>query len=306
MLRLALRMSVREFAEHLGVNDSAVSNGERRGEQARLRYQTQLDLDTVLVRANDDVRERFELALAQAAQPGAPALTVDAQTAVALPGSPHRVAHPVDGKSMVLIAAGTFPCGAANQPVLLPAFYIDITPTTNEDYARFVAATGHRRPLHWSGGSVPDERGDHPVVHVTHHDATGYAQWAGKALPSEAEWEKAVRGEKGYLYPWGNQPTVAKCNVRESGIECTTPVYRYRSGASPYGAYDLAGKVWEWCRTETTPGRYVLRGSAFTSPFDMASAVATNDASADMQDDDTGFRCVVPAERLDRMLPDEA
>jgi formylglycine-generating enzyme required for sulfatase activity len=205
---------------------------------------------------------------------------------------------------MVLVGAGTFPFGSEDEPVLLPAFYIDVTLTTNADYARFVAATGHRRPPHWSSGRFPDKLAEHPVVHVTHRDATAYAQWAGKALPTETQWEKAARGEKGYIYPWGNRPTAAKCNVRESGIETTTPVQCYRSGVSPYGVYDLSGNVWEWCGTETLPGRFVLRGSAFSSPFESASAVATNDASADMRDDDTGFRCAVPADVLDATVPD--
>lgn len=142
------------------------------------------------------------------------------------------------------------------------------------------------------------------MVHVDCWDAAAYGEWAGKTLPTEEQWEKAARGDKGYLYPWGNQPTAAKCNVRESGIEATTPVQRYRSGSSPYGVYDLSGNVWEWCGTETTPGRFALRGSAFTSPFEMATAVATNDAAADMQDDDTGFRCVVSADVLDGLLAD--
>jgi len=299
-------MSVREFASHLGINDSAVSNWERRGPQARLRYQTQHDLDTALARASDEARERFEMALAQASQPGAPEPTVGLHAGPPRPCGPRRVTHPIDGKLMVLIPAGSFPFGPDNQPVMLPAFYIDLTPTTNEDYARFVAASGHRAPLHWVGGAFPEELREHPVVHVTCRDAASYAEWAQKTLPSAAEWEKAARGEKGNLYPWGNQATVAKCNVRESGIDGTTPVHRYRSGVSPYGVYDLSGNVWEWCNTETDPGRYVLKGSAFTSPFDMAAANATNDASAGMQDDDTGFRCVAPAEVLDAMLSNTA
>jgi hypothetical protein len=134
---------------------------------------------------------------------------------------------------------------------------------------------------------------------VTHGDAAAYAAWAGKRLPESGEWEKAARGTDGNIYPWGNQPTVAKCNVRESGIGTTTPVVRYRSGVSPYGVYDLAGNVWEWCATETSPGRFALRGSAFTSPFESAAAHETNDASATMSDDDTGFRCVVPYDAMD-------
>lgn len=197
---------------------------------------------------------------------------------------------------MAYVPAGVFPSGDRGTPIWLAAFYIDVYPVTNLEYQNFVAATGHRTPTHWDGGVPPAEKANHPVVHVSHTDSAAYATWAGKYLPSALQWEKAARGEAGYRYPWGNQATHAKCNTRESRIEQTTPVNCYHSGTSIYGVYDLAGNVWEWCSTETTPGRRILKGSAFTSPFIMAEAAAVNDASTEMSDDDTGFRCALTAD----------
>lgn len=104
---------------------------------------------------------------------------------------------------------------------------------------------------------------------------------------------------KGDTYPWGDGRTLAKCNVRESGIGSTTPVDRYHSGVSSCGIYDLCGNTWEWLGTETSYGRYELKGSAFTSPFSRAEPAAFNDASAVMADDDTGFRCATSHALLD-------
>jgi hypothetical protein len=208
------------------------------------------------------------------------------------PTTSAQVVHPVDGKAMALVEAGVFLKGHDNEPAFLDAFYIDVTPVTNREYQRFVAATGHEPPPHWKDDPAwPHRERNHPVVNVSHEDAAAYAQWAGKRLPTEAEWEKAARGPKGNFYPWGNKPTEAKCNVRETGVGSTTPVGNYRSGISPYGVYDLCGNVWEWCSTQTRPQRYVLKGSAFTSPFAAALPAETNDADAHMRDDDTGFRC---------------
>ncbi|WP_308015661.1 formylglycine-generating enzyme family protein [Streptomyces huiliensis] len=193
------------------------------------------------------------------------------------------------------------PCRRVTLAHLVARFLIDVFPTTNADYARFVEATGHRSPKHWNADARHPEPGfDHPVVWVTWHDAAAYAEWAGKSLPSSEQWEKAARGAAGRAYPWGDNATAAKCNVRDSNILRTTPVSRYRSGVSPFGVYDLCGNVWEWCATSSAPGRYELKGSAFTSPFSRAAPAAFNDAAADMSDDDTGFRCVASLPFWDR------
>ncbi|MBA4867340.1 SUMF1/EgtB/PvdO family nonheme iron enzyme, partial [Streptomyces sp. PSKA54] len=75
-------------------------------------------------------------------------------------------------------------------------------------------------------------------------DAQVYAPWPGKSLPTAGQWEKAARGTSGRTFPWGDQRTAAKCNVRETGVECTTSVSRYHSGVSPLWFYDMVGNVW--------------------------------------------------------------
>ena len=286
-------MSVREFAAHLGVSDRTVSKWEAGGAQVTPRPDMQAALDTALQRCTDDVHVRFELLIDGTGTTG---------QAPAEPTGPVLVRHPGDGKTMALVPAGVFPSGPRNESIWLPAYYIDIYPTTNADYANFIAAIGHPAPPHWIDGRVPDGLGNHPVVHVTHHDAAAYAAWAGKRLPTAEQWEKAARGAHGRTYPWGNQPTPAKCNVRESGPGHTTRVDCYQSGTSSYGVYDLCGNVWEWCSTETEPGRYALKGSAFTSSFGRAAPAAFNDAAATMSDDDTGFRCAAPQDVVDQLL----
>ncbi|MFF4650898.1 SUMF1/EgtB/PvdO family nonheme iron enzyme [Streptomyces sp. NPDC001380] len=289
-LREAKRMSIRAFAAHLGVSDRMISKWEAGGEAIRPRPVNQAALDTSLAQSAPEVHARFS-ALADTRLGDIPKPQAEESPG---PGACHQIRHHGDGKLMSLVDGGVFLCGPENQPVHLPAYYIDVFPTTNADYARFVTATGHRPPLHWDGGHVPDELCDHPVVYVTWRDATAYAAWAGKALPSSQQWEKAARGTAGRIYPWGDQPTPAKCNVREGGLGRTTPVGRYHSGVSPFEVYDMCGNTWEWCSTETTAGRHELKGSAFTSPFSRAAPATFNDASADMYDDDTGFRCVAP------------
>lgn len=285
-------MSLREFASHLGISDRMVSKWEAGSERIYPRPVNQEALDTSLAKCSDEVQTRFALLLA-----GTP-MAVATPTAGSAAISYVQARHPVDGKLMTLVPSGVFLAGRDNEPVWIDAFYIDVHPTTNADYARFIAATGHAPPVHWTDGQHPEDLHDRPAVFVTWSDANAYAKWAGKAAPDSQEWEKAARGPRGEIYPWGNQPTPAKCNVRDAMISSTTPVDRYHSGVSPYGVYDLCGNVWEWCATETTPGRHELKGSAFTSPFHRATPSTFNDAAAEMSDDDTGFRCITTPDAI--------
>jgi formylglycine-generating enzyme required for sulfatase activity len=291
-LRQARRMSVRDFAKHLGVTPRMVSKWEAGGDEIQPRPVNQEALDTSLTRSSPEAQALFGSLLAEAPIAKATRSRAADPQSHAVQDDPMTMRHPRDGKTMVLVSAGTFLSGRDNSPAEIDDLYIDLFPVTNAEYRRFVTATGHRAPLHWIGDRCPGALLDHPVVFVTWNDAIAYATWAGKTLPTALEWEKAARGDEGGIYPWGSQPTPAKCNVRESRIGFTTPIDRYHSGASPYGIYDLCGNTWEWCDDETEPGRHQLKGSAFTSPFTRAIPSMFNDASADMLDDDTGFRSV--------------
>jgi formylglycine-generating enzyme required for sulfatase activity len=280
-------MSVREFAAHLGVSDRMVSKWEAGGQTIRPRPVNQAALDTSLARSSAEVRARF------AATAEGPAVRVPGQRLVASAGSTarHLVGHPVDGKMMTLVDGGMFLSGHANERVWVPAFYVDVLPVTNAEYGQFVSVTGRRPPMHWQAGRCPDALLNHPVAMVSWMDATAYALWAAKALPTARQWEKAARGVAGASYPWGSYATPAMCNVRQSGVGTTTPVDWYDVGASPYGVLDMCGNVWEWCATLSHPGRYEIKGGAFTSSLDRTAPAAFNDAPADLVGDDVGFRC---------------
>ena len=172
--------------------------------------------------------------------------------------------------------------------VYLDTFYIDKTEVTNDEFQRFVQATGYRTQAEkdgygwaWNGREVEKIEGadwrhhqglhsgiegrmDHPVVQVSWNDAVAYCQWADKRLPTEAEWEKAARGTDRRTYPWGNTFDGSKLNFCDKncssdgkdasvddGYADTAPVGSYPAGASPYRALDMAGNVWEWWRTGT-------------------------------------------------------
>ncbi len=257
----------------------------------------------------------------------------------------------VDGMAQMYVPAGPFTMGSDNggsdeQPVrtvTLDAFWIDQTEVTNDQFAQFVAATsyetiaeeegggytytsagyGYTNGADWQHpqgpGSSLDGLGDHPAVLVSWHDAAAYCEWAGRRLPTEAEWEKAARGTDERIYPWGNQLDGNRVNFCDSncpfdwkddsiddGYQFTAPVGSYPTGASPYGALDMAGNVWEWTLSlyEAYPynagdGREDLNGTNVRalrggSWYDLADSIRAayrgNLAPAD-RNSNLGFRC---------------
>lgn len=160
---------------------------------------------------------------------------------------------------MVLIPAGEFIMGSDDRlpdegpqhKVTLPAYYIDKYEVTNLQYKKFNDATHGRSPRHWRNRTYPAGKADHPVVYVTWDNADAYCRWAGKRLPTDAEWEKAARGTDGRMFPWGDEFDTAKANTPVRWQEIgkfgdTTPVGSFEGGKSPYGLYDMSGNVWEW------------------------------------------------------------
>jgi len=160
---------------------------------------------------------------------------------------------PPGEENMILVPAGEFLMGSdenyfesPQRKIDLDAFLIDRMPVTNREFLDFCEATGHRAPPHWHAGYYADGTGSHPVNNVTLDEARAFAGWAGKRLPTEAQWEKAARGADGREYPWGNDFDQKKCNTDGARVGRTVPVGSYPNGASPYGVLGMCGNVWEW------------------------------------------------------------
>jgi formylglycine-generating enzyme required for sulfatase activity len=168
---------------------------------------------------------------------------------------------------MVLIPTGDFVMGSngvggpatPEHIVNIPAFYMDSYEVTNIKYKEFCDATGHAYPPSpaWSGMLdyfTNPTYANYPVVYVSWYDARAYATWAGKRLPTEAEWERAAKGgTDNRLYPWGDTWVAANANIRDNpadGYAHTAPVGTYPNGVSPAGCYDMAGNVFEWCEDD--------------------------------------------------------
>jgi len=163
---------------------------------------------------------------------------------------------------MITVPAGAFAMGTSlpraddqdrpQHTVKLPAYRIDKYVVTNAQYARFIAATGHRPPSNWKNGKIPDGQLLRPVTLVSWYDAAAYAKWAGKRLPTEAEYEKAGRGTDGRAWPWGNAMEPDRLNAYYN-VNSTTDVTAYANGASPYGVFGLSGNVDEWVADDFAP-----------------------------------------------------
>jgi hypothetical protein len=155
-----------------------------------------------------------------------------------------------------------------------PGFYVDRYPVTHQAYALFLAHRPDREPPpQWRGRLAPERLRDHPVVGVSWEDAQAYAAWAGKRLPTAAEWRRAAGIQDGRRYPWGDEFTPGCCNTREAGQGATTPVTKYSPQAdSPYGVADMAGNVWEWLADAAGPDGQsrLLCGGAWYYSADFA------------------------------------
>jgi eukaryotic-like serine/threonine-protein kinase len=201
-----------------------------------------------------------------------------------------------DGMTMVYVPAGEFLMGSTDadialvlqscpdcnfddekpqHTVSLDAFWIDRTDVTNAMYAQCVIAGMCKPPSDTRSYTRPNyyrntQYGRYPVVYVSWNDANIYCIWAGRHLPTEAQWEKAARGTNGQVYPWVNQvPSQALANFNGDD---TTEVGQYPSGASPYGALDMAGNVWQWVADWYAYDYYV--NSPVQNPIGPASSSA--------------------------------
>jgi formylglycine-generating enzyme required for sulfatase activity len=183
----------------------------------------------------------------------------------------------------------------------LPAFVIDRTEVTRSAYAACVAA--HRcKPVPRELAGPPGADGTLPVTNVSWFDARDFCAFAGGRLPTEAEWEKAARGADGREFPWGPDAACERanwgnfegegpCAGRAPGFPVA--VGRYADGASPYGALDMAGNVWEWVadKFDEDPSRRAVRGGSCCSYFVPPRAANRNAWAPEYRGGDLGFRC---------------
>lgn len=237
-----------------------------------------------------------------------------------LPESPpptnQAVIQPQPPEAMVYVPTTTYRMGRdtgghiierPSHSVTVKAFFIDINEVTNEEYFEYYSkVSGIPKPHSW-GGQYSTDKAKYPVTGLSYEDASGFASWKGKRLPTEAEWELAASGEEGWLYPWGNTWEKLKVNADKFGKSTV------RSGlmpsVSPFGLRDMIGNAWEWTSSELKPypggylpkeyagkkGLKAVRGGSFSTPAEFATTkyrigwpVGREHKNAEI-----GFRCAM-------------
>ena len=227
---------------------------------------------------------------------------------------------PKDGMVQVYVDAGNFEMGSTEgesgeapvHTIYLNAYWIDRTEVTNAMYAQCVQAGACAEPSKSGSYDREDYYGnvqydDYPVFFVDWYDASAYCEWAGRRLPTEAEWEKAARGTDGRTYPWGNEAPNANLLNYDRNVGDTTEAGSYPSGASPYGVLDMAGNVMEWVSSlygsypfDVNDGREeldsksnrVLRGGSWNNSSNKVRSANRAAFSRGFKGTTIGFRCV--------------
>jgi formylglycine-generating enzyme required for sulfatase activity len=221
-----------------------------------------------------------------------------------------------DGGVVIRIPGGEFLMGnkeTERQPlehmVSVSEYLIDKTEVTWGQYKKFLAATGRSIPPVEPYWGIHD---DHAVVFVDWEESKAHCEWAGARLATEAEWEKAARGTDGRKFPWGNSEPTRELAVhrRSWGFQATDPATAHPDAASPYGALDMGGSVWEWCSDwydgdyyESSPAvnprgpasgmARVVRGGSWDSRPDVLSASCRSWGHRGYREGDFGFRCAM-------------
>ncbi len=244
--------------------------------------------------------------------------------------------NPVDGAEMVFIPAGTFYYGSKKKKVYLDDYYIYKYEVTNAMFEKFVLSTGYDAGDLWReiiARGVPRKKGieaytenvppanfarNCPVVNISWYDALSYCRWAGVSLPTEAEWEKAAGGKKGFMYPWGNKMDISKINCIENDNIPKSKFLvifmgrgvvpeEFLNGTSPYGVCQMSGNAAEWCRDlysenytpkdknplgPTKGNLRVVKGGSWKDKATLCSVYSRKGVYPPLCDEGIGFRCV--------------
>jgi formylglycine-generating enzyme required for sulfatase activity len=257
----------------------------------------------------DAGQDGFRLKPADDSAAGGPPNVITPQ----LPDSQMNLPAPAGLDDMILIPAGPFLMGTASgqggdadeQPqaeVDVPAYYIDKYPVTNRQFHNFVISAGYKPEGNWQK-YYAQGTADLPVRGVSHNDALAFAKWAGKRLPTEAEWEKAARGADGRTYPWGEDWSA---EIMPRGDETTLyAVMTAPRTASPYGVMGMSGLVWQWTASAYTQAypfnpavqgdKFVLRGGAYSNGRGVIRCANRYFEPGNVALNTFGFRCVKDA-----------